>query len=34
MSGGEIQRKERLALGNPLTDPNLPIAWCEGGSET
>ena len=34
MSGGEIQRKERLALGNPLTDPNLPVAWREGGGET
>lgn len=34
MSGGEIQRKERLALGNPLTDPNLPVARREGGGET
>ena len=34
MSGGEVQRKERLALGDPLTDPNLPIARREGGGET
>lgn len=34
MSGGEVQRKERLALGNLLTDPNLPIARREGGGET
>ena len=34
MSGGEIQCKERLALGNPLTDPNLPVARREGGGET
>ena len=34
MSGGEVQRKEGFALGNPLTDPNLPIARREGGGET
>lgn len=34
MSGGEVQLKERLALGNSLTDPNLPVARREGGGET
>ena len=34
MSGGEVQRKERLALGNPLTDPSLSVARREGGGET
>ena len=34
MSGGEVQPKKRLALGNPLTDPNLPVARREGGGET
>ena len=34
MSGEKVQRKERLALGNPLPDPSLSVARRESGGET